>query len=348
MSEEEKKVYEGIKLLPEQIRDAWESVSKINLPKSFDNLENATLLGMGGSALGGRMVKALFEKSLRAPFEICTQIYSPNYVSSKTLVIASSYSGNTEETITATLDAVKKGGQIFVLATGGKLADTKNEHNLEGLIFNPKYNPSNQPRLATGYSLGSILALLAKLNFISITESELDEALKEMTRFSLGLSDYEDHQNIAVSFAKNIKNSAPILVASEHLLGGAHTFKNQLNETAKTFSVLFDLPELNHHLMEGLKHPAQIKEFIKFIFFESDLYSQRIAIRYPITKEVVEKNNVSALSYKLRGTTKLAQQFELLIFSSYVQFYLGRLYQEDPTQIPWVDYFKESYQNNYF
>jgi len=341
MEEKEQLVYSGIRLLPDQIRDAWESINKISFKKDFNNCQNAVLLGMGGSALGGRMVKALFEKSLRAPFEISTQIYVPNYVSKNTLVIASSYSGNTEETILATQDAIKKGAQIFVLSTGGKLSELQKNHNLEGFVFDPKYNPSNQPRLATGYSVGSILALLNKLNFLSLTSDELEEALLEMTKFSLEFGNLEDHQNIAASFAKSIKNHAPILVASEHLLGAAHTFKNQFNETAKTFSVLFDLPELNHHLMEGLKHPAQMKEFLKFVFFESDLYSEKIKLRYPLTKEVVEKNEISILSYKMRGKTKLSQMFEFLIFGSFVELYLGELYHEDPTAIPWVDYFKQ-------
>jgi hypothetical protein len=103
---------------------------------------------------------------------------------------------------------------------------------------------------------------------------------------------------------------------------------------------MFDLPELNHHLMEGLAHPAQVKKNLHFVFLSSDLYSDRVKIRYPLTAEVVEKNEVEYSIYKAASKTRLAQLYEVLLFGSFLIFYQTRELGIDPVTIPWVDYFK--------
>ena len=130
------------------------------------------------------------------------------------------------------------------------------------------------------------------------------------------------------------------MVASEHLFGVAHAFKNQLNETAKTFACLFDLPEADHHLLEGLGYPEAAKAFLHFLFFESGVYFGEVKRRYSLTQEVVGKQGVSFTNYHLTAYRKLPQIFEVLILGSFVSFYLALLHEVDPAQIPWVDYFK--------
>ena len=106
------------------------------------------------------------------------------------------------------------------------------------------------------------------------------------------------------------------------------------------FCVLFDIPELNHHLMEGLKHPANNKDNLYFIFIDSDLYSNRIRQRFEITKDVVSQNNIQFSSFKPSSNDKLSQVFEVIQFAGFLNFYLSMLYEQDPAPIPWVDYFK--------
>jgi len=148
-------------------------------------------------------------------------------------------------------------------------------------------------------------------------------------------------QNVAKNLATSLFNKQVILVASEHLLGAAHAFKNQLNENSKTFAALFDLPELNHHLLEGLANPKAAKTMLHFLFLDSKLYSPEVSKRYPLTAEVVEKNNVATSTFETVSNTKIEQIFELLTLGEYVSFYLSILYDTDPTPIVWVDYFKK-------
>lgn len=338
---DEKGVLSSIKMLANQARQAWEEVSNLKLNKKFAGCKNVVICGMGGSALGGRIVDSLIEKKIRAPIEIFTQYYLPNYVNKDTLVLLSSYSGDTEEILTCAHDALKRNAKIFMITTGGKLADFLKKEKLDGYVFEPTYNPSKMPRLAIGYSIFTILAFLNKTHFITITEEEIKKTFDTLEE---SLNDFgprkAEKENLAKKIANGLIGKMPVIISSEHLIGAAHLFKNQFNETSKTFSASFDLPELNHHLMEGLKLPPKAKEILRIIFIKSSLYSERVVKRYPLTEDVVEKNSVSHSVYILRSETKLEQVFELIAFSSFVTFYLAVLTGANPSEIPWVDYFK--------
>jgi glucose/mannose-6-phosphate isomerase len=337
-----KNVYGSITLLGEQLEEAWREVHTLETPDSCSLARNIIVAGMGGSALGGRVVKSLCFQSLRASLEIVTEYSLPHYVGPETLVILSSYSGNTEETLSAAHEALEKRAQIFVITTGGKLADFAKAENLPAYIFNPKNNPAGQPRLALGYSIGAIMAILAKCHFISITPEEIDEAVRTAKQYSQEFAkEQPESVNEAKKIARDLKGKMALIVASEHLVGAIHVMKNQLNESAKSLAVSFDIPELNHHLMEGLRNPAEGKKNLKFILFESDLYAEEIKRRYPITADVINQNQVEVQVIPLQSTTKITQVFELLTLGSFVQYYLAMLYQLDPAPIPWVDYFKK-------
>jgi glucose/mannose-6-phosphate isomerase len=339
---DEKGVLSSIKMLPQQANQAWEETSNLKFSKDLSGAKNIVVCGMGGSALGGRVVDSFVEKKIRAPIEIFTQYFVPNYVNRDTLVILSSYSGNTEEAMSCAHDAIKRNAKIFGITTGGKLADFLKKEKKDVYIYEPTFNPSKMPRLAIGYSIFAILALLNKSQFITLTEEELKTAIEALSSFVKEFGPRtKQENNLAKRLALRLQNKIPVLVSSEHLIGVSHVFKNQLNETSKTFSNLFDLPELNHHLLEGLKLPAKSKEVLHFLFLYSKLYTDRVVKRYPITQEVVEKNSVSHSLYTFSSNTKLEQIMELLCLGSFASFYLAVLSGTDPSEIPWVDYFKK-------
>lgn len=335
-------VSDTIRSYPLQLKSTWDEINAMYIPDNFKEVDNVILCGMGGSALGGRMVDSLIFDRLRVPFEIFTEYHLPNYVNENTLVIASSYSGTTEETINCTYEALNKGAKVFGITVGAKLGDIFKENGIPAFYIDEKYNPSKQPRMSLGYSTGAVMALLTKLGFIYVLNEEIDSAITTMNNL---LTDYQeddfDGKNLPKRWATKLRNKFPILVSSEHLTGTAHAIKNRFNEDAKTFSVIFDLPELNHHLLEGLKNPKDLRKFSHFIFFESHLYSDKIQKRYPITEEVVEKNGYDYEVYKCSSDKKLSQVFELFIFGSLVVYHLAKMYDIDPTIIPWVDYFKD-------
>lgn len=339
---DEKGVISSIKMLPQQANQAWKEINDLKFSKKLSGAKNIVVCGMGGSALGGRVVDSFVEKKIRAPIEIFTQYFVPNYVNQDTLVILCSYSGNTEEVMSCAYDAVKRKAKIFGITTGGKMANFLKQEKIDAYIYEPTYNPSKMPRLAIGYSIFAILALLNKTQFITLSKEEIETADEALNKYIKEFGPRSKQEvNLAKKLAIKLQNKIPVIVSSEHLYGVSHVFKNQLNETAKTFSNLFDLPELNHHLLEGLKLPAKSKEVLHFLFLYSKLYTNRVAKRYPITQEVVQKNSVSYDLYTFSSNTKLEQILELLCLSSFTSLYLAVLSDTNPSEIPWVDYFKK-------
>lgn len=331
----DKDVLNTVNFLPDQLWEAWEESRKVVLPETYKNFKRVLVCGMGGSALGGRVVKAYAAGISSASIDVLTDYSLPAYADRQTLIIASSYSGNTEESVSVLSQAVERKLPIFVIAAGGKLVDMARLNRLPVYVLNPKYNPSGQPRFAVGYSVGAIFGVLSKCSVLFETDSTV-HAVVDFMKVERG-----EIERKAKEMAGAIHGNVPILVASEHLTGAVHVTKNQLNESAKCFSASFDIPELNHHLMEGLKNPREVTSKLMFVFFESLLYHERVQKRYQLTAEVVEKNGARVQTYKLTGDNKLKQIFELIFLGSFAQMQLGGLYGEDPIAIPWVDYFKE-------
>jgi len=337
----------SISKLSSQIRQVWDEIFNLSIPESCPLAKNVVISGMGGSALGGRIIDSLLLDRFKVPIEIVTEYNLPNYVDKNTLVILSSYSGNTEETLSAAREAINRGAIIFAVSTGGKLKEFCDENNICTYVYNPKFNPSGEPRMGLGYSVVSILAILARCKFVDIVDSEMKETAMFVDSFDgvFGISTPTD-KNAAKLLATKLFGFIPVFVASEHLIGCTHAFKNQLNENSKNFSVLFDLPELNHHLMEGLGYPKGAKEILKFVFIESDKYSTPLAKSYELTKDVVTQNGFSFEGYKTQSKQKLLQIFEILSLSLYAAYYLAILNGIDPKPIPWVDYFKDQLSKN--
>lgn len=324
---------------PDQLSQSWQDVNKLEIPGEFSSVKNIVFCGMGGSALGARIVKAYAKDVLEVPFEIYTEYGLPKYADEETLVICSSYSGTTEETVNCAKEALDKNVNTFFITTGGELADLAKEKNIPAYVIDVQHNPSGQPRNAIGYATGAVLALLAKIGFLPIGESEIKSSISAMQE-AVKKND-EGAGGTSEELAKALVGKIPVLVASEHMLGIAHTIKNQFNESSKTFSALFDLPELNHHLMEGLANPEENKKLLYFVFFNSNLYSPRVEKRYPLTLDVVQQNNVPAYTYLPNSNDKLSQIFETLVFGSFAVYYLTKTYSINPAEIPWVDYFKK-------
>lgn len=335
-------VLESTVLLPEQIKQAWDEIFQAKMPPScFKGARNIIVAGMGGSALGARIIDSLNFEVLDLPLEIVNGYHLPAYADKNSLIIISSYSGNTEETLSCCLEAIKKKSQIFIISSGGKLSGLAKKNNLPAYIFQTRYNPSGQPRLGLGYSIAAQLALLSKCRFVRLGEAQITEAINYLHELREKISvEVEQKENIAKKTASLLRQKAIVLVSAEHLNGATHTFKNMLNETSKTFAVRFSLPEMNHHLLEGLSYPVQNKKWLKFLFFISEIYDPEIKKRVEITKEVIEKNGLSCLSLRIRGRTRLVQVFETIYLGGFISFYLAMLYRVDPAHIPWVDFFK--------
>lgn len=328
----------SIELLGKQCAEAWKEVKKIKIPKNYRGVENILVNGMGGSALGAHIIKSVYADKLKFPLQIIHSYTLPSYVNSKTLYIISSYSGSTEEPISTYREALKRKAKILGITAGGILKNIMEKDNLPGYIFKPTSNPSNQPRMGLGYSIFGQLGLLAKCGMIKINEQEIADAIKSLSKSP---SDSPFHKEGEIEkIASSLKNKIPVIVASEFLSGNAHILANQINENAKCFAAYFELPELNHHLMEGLKNPSANRN-LKFFLINSNLYHPRNQKRYKVLKEVLQRNKIDFIEYQPKSKTKLQQSMEILSFGSYLSFYIAMAYNLNPSPVPWVDFFKK-------
>ena len=319
-------VFESIKATPVQFESAL--AQKLDLPADYKKAKNIVLCGMGGSALAAHILEAL--NICLAPFYFYNGYEPPRSLGKDTLFIASSYSGTTEEVLASLKKAESARAKIVGLAAGGELLEILKKKNIPFIKFNTEFNPSGQPRYGLGYALGGLINILGQLGFIDLKIKDVKEISGKIKMPSL---------IVAEKIAKQMRDFAPIVAASEFLTGNAHVLANQFNETCKTFSEFHIIPELNHHLMEGLKRPAG--KALKFLFIESELYSKKISHRFAITKKVVKNNNIGYAEYGVNGKTKLEQALDCLIFGGFVSLILSAMYNEDPADIKWVDYFKK-------
>ncbi|MBP7768504.1 SIS domain-containing protein [Candidatus Woesebacteria bacterium] len=325
-----------------QVQQIWEIAKGLTFDPSYKEVTNIVVAGMGGSALGTHVIQSVFKDELRVPVTIVPDYEMPQFVNEKTLVIASSYSGSTEETIAATQDAIRKGAKITGITSGGKLAELLKSHGYPVLVFDPIYNPSNQPRMGLGYSIFGQIALFAQAGMLKIDEAAYTRVLEAIAAAHLisGVGVKSD-TNPAKILAYEITTHIPVVTVSQHLEGVGHVFANQLNENAKTYSEYRVIPEINHHLMEGLRFPKQTDDVLLFFMIHSKLYGENNALRVKLTEEVLEKNHIEFRTLDLTSKTKLEQAFEMLTFGAYTSFYTAMLHDIDPAPIPWVDWFKD-------
>lgn len=332
----------SIELLPKQCEQAWNEVNELEIPQEYQKINKIVFSAMGGSALGAYIIKDLFFDKLKYPFEIINDYSLPNFVDKSTLVVLASYSGTTEETINCAYQSIKNGYKSFILSTGGELTKLAKQHKIPSYIFKPTFNPSNQPRLGTGYSVFGQIALLNKLSVLNLCQDEVSETINILEKnnklYGLGVA---VSKNPAKKLALNLINKIPIIVMAEHLIGVGRVVRNQLHESAKNFADYYPIPELNHHLMEALRFPKSNQKNLVFLFLISNLYRNKILKRFDITVEVVKKNGLKVYNFRPYSKNKLTQVFETVHFGAYMNYYLGMLNGVDPSKIPWVDYFKK-------
>lgn len=326
-------VFKSINLFPEQIKDSFKKSSELILPQEYKQVKNIVACGMGGSRFPHYIIKELFKEEIKVPYLINDDYVLPAFVDIDTLVILSSYSGTTEEVLTTGQKAYEKKAKIIGISNGGELKIFLEKIKAPGYFFDPVFNPSNQPRIGFGYLIGGIIGLLSNLKILNLEKNNIILSINNV--------DTKKIEEEAKLMAQKIFNKYPYYIVSEFLTGIGNAMANQTNETAKSISSFRIIPELNHHLMEGLKNPKELAKISLFIFFFSKLFSQSIQKRFYITKEVVEKNNIETAWYELKGQNKIEQAFELMIFGNFLTMYLSDLYGENPAAVPYVDYFKK-------
>ena len=330
----------SLDFLANQIEDGWRQSQRVTLPARMKRVNRVAVLGMGGSHLGPDIVRSVFANRLKVPVTIIADYALPGWVNAETLVMAASYSGSTEETITAVTAAQHRGGQVVVITSGGVLASWAQQHRVPLYQFVPAANPSGQPRLGLGYSLMAFLACWRRLGLLAMTSSDVTAMIKAARQAtSLYGAQVGAKRNTAKHLALQIGQKIPVLIGAEWTAGNLHTWSNQINENAKTFAAWYLLPDLNHHLLEGLRHRSLTKQMVAVTIHDS-AYLSRNHQRLLLTEKILEQQGGTVAHFTPLGKTALAKAVSLLAFGGYVSWYLAAVRQVEPADIPTVNFLK--------
>jgi len=333
--------YESIVSYSEQCQHAFDDTASIEIPDSYRSFNKILMTGMGGSGLGARIIESLYGLQIRCPIIHMHDYDLPAWVDQETLCIFSAFSGTTEEPVENARQAIKRNCKWMAVGAGGTIIDLAIEHNVPYYKIVPTYNPSKQPRLAVGYSVIGQLRLVAATGILSLDSSEIMKINKAMRRIiDTSKREIPFDKNPAKQMAQSLCTKQVTFVAGRHLVGATHAIKNQMNENAKSMATLHEIPELNHHLMEGLAYPTSNSETLMYVFVNSLLYPERIQKRFEITKDIIEKNHIPTMTITPQSNNMLTQAFELLQLGGFINYYLAMLHGVDPAPIPYVDEFK--------
>ncbi len=318
---------------PLQILDEEIIVPKIDL----GSVENIVLTGMGGSALAGLLVRDWLESELGLPFVINRDYTLPGFVDEKTLVICSSYSGNTEETITTAKQALESRAKVVLIDSGGKLNDLAGQHSLPVLDI-----PDGlQPRMAVGFGMRLLAELFEELGLVSGKVAELklagEEARKTLPSLIMKTPTTD---NPAKQIAQKLVGKAIWVYGGPSLASTAYKWKINFNENSKNLASWNEFPEFDHNEILGWTGQPVEKPFA-VIELSSGLDGERIARRFEVTNKLLSGQMPAPIIVNTKGKTKIEQIISTVMLGDFVSVYLAILNQVNPTKVEIIERLKK-------
>lgn len=291
---------------------------------------NVVVTGLGGSGIGGSIVQNYVFDKLKIPFIVNKDYFLPSFVNKNSLVIACSYSGNTEETIAAVEAAKKTKATVVCITSGGKLAEFATKKKLDCILV-PAGMP---PRACIGYSLVQLLYTFAHFGLINNSfEKEINKAIKFMKANEAAT------EKKAAAIAKKIFGKLPIVYSSSTFEGMAIRFRQQLNENSKMLSWHGAIPEMNHNELVGWRDDASDKAVI--ILRNEDDY-ERVKTRMEINKKIFKKYNPTIVEIYSEGDSYWEKLFYFIHITDWVSVILAEMREVDATEVKVIDFLKNS------
>lgn len=326
------RLVERIAGLPDQLIEGWHAGVALELPPSYRDVERGVVLGMGGSGIGGLLLRGLAQGiGSRTPVEVVRGYAVPAYVDKRTLTLASSNSGNTEETTAALRQAREQGAECIAVTTGGGLLELARTSGIPALTFEWQH----EPRAALGWSFATLLGICSSLLLLDIDERQFHQAVDEMRALDSEIGrDVPEASNPAKQLARRLSGKLPVFVGAEALAPVAYRWRTQANENAKQWAFADELPEFNHNQHAGYGLPSAALPLLHAVILRHAGVHPRIALRIDATLEEMRLNGVVGEIVQVSGTTVLAQMLRAVLLGDYVSFYLGLLNGVDPSPVP--------------
>ncbi len=313
---------------PSHLREALEIGRKANLIKSDRSFQNVVISGLGGSGIGGKIVSQLVDDYCAIPV-ICTNDYVlPGFVGKHSLVIISSYSGDTEETVAAMYEAASKGAEIACITSGGKIAAYADEKSLNRIII-PGGNP---PRSMFGYSSVQIFFMLKAYGLIHVDfEKDIEQTISDLLR------EKESIKAETRSIAEKIVKRIPILYCEARYEGVAIRWRQQINENSKMLCWHHVFPEMNHNELVGWTG-GDNRVAVLLIRSEDD--HKRSQLRMELCKKLMGEKCDTIIEIHAKGASRIQRAYYLIHLGDWLSIDLAELKNEDPVAIPAIIFLK--------
>lgn len=330
---------ERIAGLPGQIQEAWDAASALSLPSEYRDVDQVVVLGMGGSGIGGALLQALaVDLGARVPVSVVRGYRLPAHVGQRTLVLASSNSGNTEEIVATFGQAIAAGSKCVALAAGGRLLELAGEHGVPALHV--QWN--GEPRAALGWSYASLLAICAGLGLLRVSPSDLSAAVGDLAAFGASLgAEVEESANAAKQLGRRWHGKLPVIIGAEALAPVAYRWRTQINENAKSWAVADELPEMNHNAPLGYGAPAALLPLLHVVLLRHNAMHPRVRLRVDATLDDLRAKGVEAEVVEVSGAAALMQQLRAVHLGDWASYYLGVLNGANPSSMDALDRLKK-------
>jgi glucose/mannose-6-phosphate isomerase len=323
---------------PDQCHQAWNKVLEFELPREYADISSVVILGMGGSAIGGDITRRLALAESSVPVHVHRDYGLPAFVNANTLVIASSYSGNTEETLSAFEASLGTRARKLVITSGGKLRLMAERKGVPVYVVHYKA----PPRAAFPHNFVPLLGVFQNLGLLADKSADLRESIAVLNRLSANCDETAPlASNPAKQLAARLQGRIALIYGAEILTEVAQRWKAQFNENGKSWAFSETFPELNHNAVVGYQFPPRVKERMIVLMLRSPAFHARTLLRYQATSELLATTGISCQYVESEGESALARVLSLVLLGDYASFYLAMLNKVDPTSIDAIDFVKQ-------
>jgi glucose/mannose-6-phosphate isomerase len=321
-----------IETFTRSLADALKIGQSLDLERPGSDIRNIVIAGMGVSGIGANLVESLTFGRIPIPITVCKTYNIPQFVSPHTLFIACSYSGDTEETVSALQKALLKRAQVLAIASGGRLLDICREYNL---YYIQLPDGSVSPRAMLPYSLVALLYVLYHTNLIGAAFiKETENAIEFLERGAKGI------QSEAELIARKLKGKLPVIYCDNRVYAIALRFQQQLNENAKQMAHVNTFPEMNHNEIVGWRFPENLMPMMQAVYLYSDHDHERVEKRMEICRDLFEKKSNPIIDIIGEGASLLEQYYYLIHLTDWISFYLAKENGVEPDPTESIDYLK--------
>ncbi len=317
-----------------QIKEALKVGQETKVNPAKKEIRNIINCGMGGSGVSGNLVASLVQDELKVPFIALKSYNVPAFVNEHTLFIASSFSGNTEETIECLQKALNAGAQCCAITSGGKIMDMARENGMDMITL--PVDTAN-PRANFGHSVIQLLFMLhykeligtSFINQLNSTVTLLEQEEKEL-------------HSKAKKLGNRIKGYLPIIYTDSRILPVSIRFQQQISENGKHLAHVNEFPDMNHNELVGWEHPEQVLSDSKIFFLKTDFDHPRVHERFRICEEILSSKASTIITVNAKGKSLLEQCFYLIHLTDWISYYLALANDADPYEVKVNDYLKSA------